>query len=189
MAGRIALLMRHLLLPKRRQNFLRDERGVTALEFGLLAPPFFAILAALLETSVVFLSGHVLESAVNDASRQIRTGEVQQAHVTPEGFKALICDRLYGLYSDCDALHVEVRELTNFTSASVTPPVDFACKKDCGWTRDEAFAPGKGSSTIMVQVHYKWPLVLDFGIFSMSDLPDGKRLMGAAAVFRNEPFS
>lgn len=189
MAGRIALLMRHLLLPRRRQDFVRDERGVTAVEFGLLALPFFSILGAILETSLVFLSGHVLESAVNDASRQIRTGQVQQASVTAAGFKTMVCDHLYGLFPDCNGLHVEVREIGNFTTLSYEPPIDPACKKDCKWTRPEVFVPGKGSSTISVQVHYKWPVVLNFAIFSLATLPDGTRLLGAAAVFRNEPFS
>jgi Flp pilus assembly protein TadG len=47
----------------RRRGFARDESGVTAIEFGLLALPFFSILGAILETSLVFLSGQVLESA------------------------------------------------------------------------------------------------------------------------------
>ena len=60
--------------PLRRwRGFAHDESGVTAIEFGLLAVPFFSILGAILETSLVFLSGQVLESAVQDASRLIRT--------------------------------------------------------------------------------------------------------------------
>ena len=72
--------------PRRRRGFARDDSGVTAIEFGLLALPFFSILGAILETSLVFLSGQVLESAVQDTSRLIRTGQAQVASVTAAQF-------------------------------------------------------------------------------------------------------
>src|SRR5690606_2566182 len=66
-------------LNRRRRALGRDERGVTAVEFGLLALPFFTIIAAILQTSLVFLADQVLESAVHDAARAIRTGQAQEA--------------------------------------------------------------------------------------------------------------
>ena len=41
----------------------------------------------------------------------------------------------------------------------------------------------------MVQVYYKWPVIVPFGGLGLSNLPDGRRVMGAATVFRNEPFT
>ena len=39
------------MLGRKGRNFARDERGVTAIEFGILALPFFMIIGATLETS------------------------------------------------------------------------------------------------------------------------------------------
>src|SRR5690606_37518552 len=157
---------------------------------GLLAMPFFLILGAILETSVVFLSGQILDSAVQDVSRLLRTGQAQNANVSASQFKGLICDRLYGLFTDCNKLHLEVQTLDDFTNANITSPIDRSCTDtDCDWTRQETYAPGQGSRITVVQVYYKWPIILNFGGISLANLPDGSRLMGAVAVFRNEPFS
>lgn len=191
MAITIASLIGRALLPRRRPDFVRDERGVTAIEFGLLALPFFSIIGAILETSVVFLSGQILDSAVQDSSRLIRTGQMQAANYTIDKFRTNVCDRLYGLF-DCSKLHIEVQVLNTFNAASVNPPVDFTCKTkvDCDkWTRTESYSPGAGSNIIVVQVYYKWPVLLNFGAMTLANLPTGDRVLGAASVFRNEPFS
>lgn len=190
MATNLVSLIGRALLPKRRRGFARDERGVTAVEFGLLAVPFFSIVGAILETSIVFLSGQILESAVHDVSRLIRTGQAQAANVTEASFKATICGRLYGLFADCEEeLFVEVQVLNNFNATSITPPVDWTADEEENWTRTPVYAPGQGSNIVLVQVYYKWPVVLGLGDVSMANLPGNKRLLGTAAVFRNEPFS
>lgn len=176
--------------PSRRQTRfspLRDERGATLIEFGLLAPIFFAILAAILQTSMLFLSSQVLESAVHDSSRAIRTGQAQESGWSIANFRSEMCGRLYGLL-DCSGLHIEVSNLTDFQSANTEPPFDPECEEECGWTREEAWSPGVASSIVLVQVHYKYPLLVPVGRLSPNSLPDGRLLLGAAAVFRNEPF-
>jgi len=180
-----SLIRRSLIAPLAR--FWRDDSGVTAIEFGLLATPFFAIIGAILETSVTFLAGQVLDSAVHDASRQIRTGQAQ--HFTLPQFEDLVCERLYGLFKDCHDLRVKVTTVTNFTSATLTPPMSTTCTTSCPWIMDEAYQPGNGSSTVIVQVYYKWPIILRLASFAPNDMPDGTRLLGSVQVFRNEPFA
>jgi len=193
MAKRLASRIGQALPPRRMRRFVRDETGATAVEVGLLALPFFAIVGAILETSVVFLSGQILDSAVQDASRLIRTGQVQQASISEESFKTQVCDRLYGLFSDCEGLHVEVQVIDTFSDIDMTPPVKWSCDEDdagcADWTRPEVYTPGQGSSIVTVQVYYQWPLVLPTGGLGLANLPSGKRLLGAATAFRNEPFT
>lgn len=193
MTGRLASRIGKRLLPRRQREFVRDESGVTVVEFGLLAVPFFSILGAVIETSMVFLSGQILDSAVQDAGRMIRTGQTQQAGLTPEQFKQSVCDRLYGLFKDCSGLHVEVQVIDSFNAVSISPPVNMACdtgEASCNdWTRPEVYAPGSGSSIVAVQVYYQWPLILPVSGLGLNNLSGGKHLMGAATVFRNEPFT
>ena len=194
MATRQGSKIGRALLPRRRRDLAHDERGATLIEFGLLAPFFFAIMGAILETSVVFLSSQILDSAVQDVSRLIRTGQAQGTIASAADFRTRVCDRLYGLFPDCATkLHVEVETIANFDAVSISAPVKWTCvvvDADCAkWTRNDAFAAGDGSSIMMVQVYYKWPIMLTMFDVTMSNLPTGQRLLGAATVFRNEPFS
>ncbi len=168
--------------------FKRDEVAATAVEFALLAFPFFLIVAAILQTSVVFLSTQILESAVHDATRSIRTGQTQKSSGTLETFRAQICDRLFGLYPDCSRLHLRVIEITNFESAGVVVPTDVTCTQNCDWTIPQIWLPGVGKSTVLVQAYYRYPITLQFGPLGMSNMADGSRLIGTATVFQNEPF-
>jgi Flp pilus assembly protein TadG len=178
-------------LRQRRRGFARDERGATLVEFAILALPFFSIVGAILETSVVFLSGQILESAVQDVSRLIRTGQAQGVITSPADFKERVCSRLYGLFNNCDDLHVEVRVATDFDSAAISAPVDWNCEDDCDddWTRNEFYTSGSGSSIMVVQVYYKWPIMISLGDMTLANLAGNKRLMSASTVFRNEPFT
>ena len=44
------------------RRFRRNRRGSAAVEFALIATPFFALLFAIIETSIVFFAGQVLET-------------------------------------------------------------------------------------------------------------------------------
>lgn len=166
---------------------MRNQRGVTAIEFGLLAFPFFTIVAGILQTSVIFLASQVLESAVQDAARNIRTG-IYNTSTSIETFRQAVCDRLYSLYPDCAGLHVIVNEVTNFQSATVLPPIGEECEEQCEWAVPENWQPGGSRSVVLVQVHYRYPVYLKAGPLGMSNLPDGNRLISSTTVFQNEPY-
>ncbi|HVW91347.1 MAG TPA: TadE/TadG family type IV pilus assembly protein, partial [Devosia sp.] len=97
--------------------FLADERGATVVELAILAVPFFAIMGAILETAVVFLASQFLDSAVQDASRLILTGQAQAtAGFDIDSFRGAVCDGLYGMF-DCSKLEIRVSTVDNFASA------------------------------------------------------------------------
>lgn len=173
---------------RRRRELLADTRGATAVEFALLAPMFFYIIAAILQTSVIFLSSQVLESAVQDVSREIRTGRMHQGNGGVDSFRTQVCSRLYGLFADCDGLHVRVVSDDQFDRLKVVVPVNMDCQDPCAWTLGETFTPGGGEKVVLVQVFYRYPVVIPTGPVGMSNLGNGSRLMGSSTVFKNEPF-
>lgn len=183
--GRKAVLGKSWRQAKRLSS---DERGVTVIEFALLAPLFFAIIGAILQTSVIFLASQVLESAVNDAARTIRTGQAQAEGVTIDGFRSEICGRLYGMFGDCSGLHLRIDTVSGFQSATVTPPVPEDCEAPCDWEELQRWTPGVGKEIVLVQAFYRYPVIVQLGALGMANLPDGSRLIGAATVFKNEPF-
>lgn len=184
-------VLRRLLAPAIRKGraFGRDERGVTAIEFGFLALPFFTVICAILETSLVFFAGQILDSAVQDSARLVRTGQAQTAEYEPSDFRSAICDGLMEIF-DCALLRVSVTVVTDFTSATVEDPVETGedCDPDCEWTLAETYTPGTGGDVVMVQAFYKWPTIVNLPGFNLQNQPDGTRLLGAVRVFKNEPF-
>lgn len=182
-------------LLRRGRAFGRDERGVTAIEFGILAIPFFTIVAATLETGMIFLAGQVLDSAVQDTSRFIRTGQAQTAEWDSDDYRAAICSRLYGMF-DCSngpgaRMRVSVTVIEDFTQAAIGYPLeveDDCTEVLCDWTMANEYVPGVGGDVVLVRAFYKWPTILNLPGFNFGTLPDGSRLLGASRVFRNEPF-
>jgi Flp pilus assembly protein TadG len=172
----------------RRRLFVHDERGATAIEFALLAVPFFGILCAIFETALIFMAGEVLDSAVADANRWILTGQAQEAGFDIEDYRSLMCTRTFGLL-DCSRIHLQIESIETFAEAEVTIPVDPECEEDCEWTEPELYTPGQGSDVVLVRAYYRWPLILDFMGFGMDNMADGTRLLGAVHIFRNEPFT
>lgn len=170
------------------RRLARDESGVTAIEFGLLALPFFSIIAAILETSIIFLASQLLDSAVQDSSRLVLTGQVQSAGYSAAQYKTAVCNNLYGLF-DCTKLKVRVHTLDSFSSATITSPVVTSGTTAGQWNITEDYDTGGAGSVVMVEAYYKWPIILAFGGFSLQNMPDGTRLLGSVRVFRNEPFS
>ena len=171
-----------------RKSFVRDTGGATIIEFALLAPIFFGLLAAILETALMFLTAQVLESGVQDASRAIRVGQAFRENWVVADYKEAVCGRLFGLFGDCSDMHVNVTQLDNFTVPASSAPVDRNCTSQCPWTEDDAWTNGASSAVMLVQVHYRLPTILQFGPFANTVLGDGRRLLSAATVFKNEPF-
>jgi Flp pilus assembly protein TadG len=166
------------------RRFTRSERGATAIEFGILGPIFFAIIGASMETALVFFSGQALDSAVHDSSRLIRTGQAQQQAMNAGQYREAICGRLYGMF-DCSQLRISVREIDAFANFSTGAPLD---PETGEWSIAEQYQPGTGTSIVLVEAYYKWPVIIAVPGLMAGVTGDGKRLLGAARVFRNEPF-
>lgn len=171
-------------LLRKSKRIKTDERGATAVEFGLLALPFFALMSATLETGLVSLASNVFESAVHDSSRLIRTGQAQNENYQLADFRTQICDRGFGLF-DCDKIKISVRTLNSFTVASTPLPIDV---DTLDWTIVENFQPGNRRSIVIAEAYYKWDTIFDIMGFNLGSLSDGSMLMGTARVWRNEPF-
>src|SRR5215212_11080297 len=102
--------------------FRRDQDGVVAVEFAMVALPFFALLFAILETALLFWSTQVLETAVANAARTIYTGQFQSTNDQTAAdigtkFKNEVCKNVTALFP-CDApsVHVDVRRFTPGTA-------------------------------------------------------------------------
>lgn len=176
-----ALSPSRLLLRK----FIKRDDGATAVEFSMVALPFFALLFAILETAVVFFAGQILETGVYNASRLIRTGQAQTGGFSETDFRDEVCSNFYGVV-DCGegGLVLDVRTHVNFDSADLELPID----EDGNFTFTPQYDPGQRNDIVVVRAFIEWPTVVPGLGNDLSNLANGNRLIAAAAAFRNEPF-
>ena len=172
-------------LRARWDNFADDHRGAAAVEFALIAAPFFFLIFGLLEVCLIFIMSTVMEHAVGEASRALRTGEAQQASITQAQFRANVCAELMDLL-DCDAgLHIDVRTAANFGATPGGSPLDVDGEfDDSGFT----FQPGGANDIVTVRVFYEWDLITPFISQPLANMSGNKHLLQTSAVFRTEPY-
>lgn len=164
-------------------RFRRSERGNVAVEFAMLAIPFFILIFAVIETCIIYFATSNLDSAVAGAGRLIRIGSAQAAGMTKQQFKDEVCSRLH-VISNCSAkLNVDVRNFSNFGGITFPPLVDANGKI----VDNTVFEPGGAGDIVVVRVFYSWG-VLSPSLIGLSNLDGGGRLVAASVAFRNEPF-
>ena len=175
------LLQRTMLMLGR---FRRAKRGSAAVEFAMLAIPFFLLLYAVIDTSLVFFATSTLENGVAIAARQIRTGQAQNANLTQAQFRTMICNQISMLLA-CDArLAIDVRVFNSFTSVALPAALD----ANGNLTGNYQFNMGVAGNIVVVRAFYAWPVLTpDFGN-TLTNMSGNARLLQAAMAFKNEPF-
>jgi Flp pilus assembly protein TadG len=171
------------------RRFRRDRRGSAAVEFALIATPFFALLFAIIETSIVFFAGQVLETGLQDSARLLYTHQAQDQGMTAQQFKDDLCARVAVLMT-CSIVGVDVKFYPAGSAITITDPIDGGGNYDpSGFTY---LTPPSGSTaTVVARAFYRWPLYvtgLGYNIANVNrNTSSSKRLLAATAAFHVEP--
>jgi Flp pilus assembly protein TadG len=171
--------------------FIKDRKAATAVEFALVAMPFLAILAALMQTFLLFFAQSVLENAVRASARQILTGQTQtaDASLTPAAamaaFHQTVCNNANVLFS-CTGLMVDVQVANNWSSANTGMPV-LTYNSDGSVGNTWQFNPGNAGDIVVVRVMYLWPVFFGPLAYNWGNQANGSREIMASAAFQNEP--
>lgn len=168
------------------EQFASDKRGLAAVEFAMIAVPFFFIIFGLLEVCVIFIMSSILEHGANEAARSIKTGQFQQAGFDQATFKAAVCSELFGLMTCDDKLSLDVKTFSNFAGTDNPSPIDPATG-DLD-TSAFGFAPGGQNEIVVVRVFYEWDLIIPGMSAPLANMSNNRRLLQATIAFRNEPF-
>lgn len=166
------------------RSFARACDGAAAIEFGLVAAPFLALLFAIMETAFVFFAGQSLEYAASQAGRLIMTGQQDAAKWDQAAFKTQVCNRIIALFDCQGKLYVNVQKYTSFTGAGTSPPYTDG-QLDPSKVKYEPGVPG---DVIVVQLYYQWPIYVSLLNSQLSNQNAGHRLLVATNAFRNEPY-
>jgi Flp pilus assembly protein TadG len=170
------------------RGFRRDQTGTSAIEFAILAAPFFAFLLLILELAIVYLIGQALENATQESARLVRTGQADTFSL--QSFAKDVCDRMTAIPNCEKNLRIDVRVVPDFKTAAGLPTPTVDGKDRFG------FDAGRGNDIVLVRTYYDWsgspalPALIKFGIGERAAVTAANTYtLNAAAVFRNEPFS
>ena len=166
------------------RGFSRAREGSAAIEFGLVAAPFLALLFAIMETAFVFFASQSLEYAASQSGRLIMTGQQDAAKWDQAAFKNQVCARIVALFDCSNKLYVNVQKYSTFSSAGTTPPYTNG-QLDPSKVKYEPGVPG---DVIVVQLYYQWPIYVSLLNSQLSNQNGSHRLLVATNAFRNEPY-
>jgi len=173
-------------LPTRRsafRRFLASAEAATAVEFALVAAPFFALLIAILQTALVFFAQQVLQTATSESARLVMTGQAQNQNLTATQFQQDVCNYAPVLFT-CSALYVNVQTFNSFSGMTQMSPLQNGNFN----ANAMSYSTGGPGDVVLLQVFYQWPVVLGPLGFNLSNMSGNNRLLIGTAVFRNEPY-
>jgi Flp pilus assembly protein TadG len=167
------------------RRFRRNRRGSTVVEFALIAPVFFALLFAILESALFFFADQTLESVAQNSSRMILTGQAQTAGYNEAQFKAqYICPvgSLASVLFNCANVYIDVQSYPAFSNITINSQIN-----SCNFVPPTNYSPGNPGDIVVVRLFYQWQLyVTGFG-FNISNLCGNQKLLAATVAFQNEP--
>lgn len=171
-----------------------DENGVTAVEFAIIAIPFFMLVFGILEVSLMYFASSYLDASVSRASREVFTGSMSetaqsQGATSPAQKKALFIDKLktyMPVFLDGGKVDVCIAPVKTFTAVDVLTkqnPDKSVDKTNC--TVDF----GQAGDMMAVRAYYNLPIYTTFISDAFANGQNNTRLLASTAVFRNEPYA
>lgn len=181
----------YLRMPRIVRRFKKDDDGATAIEFAMLAGPFFVLLFGIIESSLIFFAGQMLESSVDNVGRKIRTGQLDNA-ITEAQFKQEVCDSAAILFT-CDDIKIDLQVAARFQDLGDPPQPD--ADTNASDFSGYSFTAPCPEEIAMVTASYEWPIFTYFASDNIYPQSRGtknpafrKILLNAIAVFRTEPY-
>ena len=184
----------------RLREFVRSRDGTAAIEFALLAIPYFLIIFAILETFVAFVAEQVVSNAVDTVAREIRTGQITSA-TGGQQFRQDFCNEI-SVIIVCSAaelatptnLYLDVESYATFAAMPTTIPRTSSDPYSDLDTTGFNFAPGGAQTKNMVRAYYRWHIITDLLRPYLTNIrpTDGSMpttyLIVATAAFQNENY-
>ena len=166
------------------RRFRRNRDGATALEFAIVAPIFFVLLFAILETALMFFASQVLETMTQQAARMILTGQAQNANYSQANFQTYVCSQIPALFN-CNNISVDVESYNSFSQISFPNQID---GNGNFINNNLGYNPGGAGCIVVVRVFYPWQLFVTGLGYNISNMSNNQRLLIATAAFKNEPY-
>jgi Flp pilus assembly protein TadG len=184
----------------------RSREGAAAIEFALLAIPYFLVIFAILETFVAFAAEELVSNAVDTMSRRMRTGQItynlgRTTDMNQAQFRQAFCDEV-SILIRCSAtevatpskLYLDVQTFSTFSAIPTTIPKVSTDKYADITTAAFKYAPGGAGTINMLRAYYRWEIITDLVRPYITTIrPSGgsmpsQYLIVGTAAFQNEQY-
>ncbi|MCE4222514.1 pilus assembly protein [Methylobacterium sp. C25] len=173
---------------RRLAALLRHTGGASAVEFALVALPFFMVLTAVFEAGLVTLAQQGLDNGLDRAARTLFTGTFQtNSDGTPAAnrFRAEMCPAV--VYIDCSQIKVEVTTGSTFASSSPTSPYN-SSTRTANSSFGSKFQCPSANNIVTVRAVATVPRYFKFLTLNGLQLAAGGQMVVSTLVFRAEPY-
>jgi len=153
----------------------RFRKGLTSIEFALIAPAFFLIFIGLIEMSLMMLAQHLIENATFNASRLAKTGFIAEGKTQLETVMDVINRELGSL-----------SPLINSSRVTFTSTV-YGQITDIDVPEQGVAGLGTAEDIVVYTISYPWQVFTPL----MNDIigdQDGIIRLTSRIVVRNEPY-
>lgn len=182
------------------RRFLRSQKGVSALEFALVAPIMLLAITGIIDLMLVMFVSSLMEGGLRDGSRLGRIGFVPVSGTREEAVAQKIADATIGLV-DMSKVQITTKIYQDFSSVGKPEPfVDANGNNsfDAGesytdvnsngtWDADQGVAGlGSPNNIVLYTVRYDWTLLTPL---LPAILPNGTKFpIEVSLAVRNEPW-
>lgn len=174
---------------------LRDDtHGTAAVEFGLVGSLCILLIVETMQAGFYFYTSGALEFATAKAMRQVLTGNVATGGLTATQFRTTILCPLLPAAMPCSNVITNLRSVSQDPSsqgfyAFVTADQSAIIPPTMDNTQTN-FCAGTTGTVIYAQVYYAMPVFSPAWRMIGATMFNGAlaHFVGAASVFRNEPF-
>lgn len=165
------------------RSLLKDRKGSAAIEFAILALPFFVVIFAIAEIAVMYFVDSGLDAALHKAVRQVRVGVAKSGSWDAVKFKDVVCKELSYSFGCATKLKVRATVITNMAAITKASPISGG-----SLNVSEDFDLGDSGSYVLVQAFLPWDPTFKLYTLSSAQLSDGSYVLGSAELIKNEPF-
>lgn len=165
------------------RSLSKDRKGSAAIEFAILALPFFVVIFAIAEIAIMYFVDSGLDAALHKAVRQVRVGVAKSGSWDAVKFKDVVCKELSYSFGCATKLKVRATVITNMATITKASPISGGSLNVA-----EDFDLGDSGSYVLVQAFLPWDPTFKLYALSSAKLSDGSYVLGSAELIKNEPF-
>lgn len=149
------------------RRLIRSRDGAAAIEFAILAIPYFLVVFAIIETFLALIGEQLVSNATDTMARRLRTGQIAST-ITRDEFRKQFCAEVSILIT-CTAeeiktpqkLYIDLRKFSAFADIPKSIPLTPNGQYYDLDTSAFGFSPGGPSTINMLRVYYRWQVTTD----------------------------
>lgn len=188
------------------RRFCKSDDGAAAIEFAILAVPYFMVVFAIVETFIAYTGEQLVSNATENLSRKLRTGQIttiagRTTYMDRTAFRRAFCEEVSVLIkcsaaeiSNPDKLLIDLKSYTAFSAMPTALPTKTTEKFSDLDVSGFSYSPGGAGTLNMLRVYYRWQVITDIVRPYITNIrpSDGSMpshfLIVATAVFQNEAY-